>query len=173
LRKQDGQRQSSVESVGSGRRTGADAHQHSPDRPQLKSVPQRAQTTRRPRRIEAVASGVVIVGFMRHRNGGRVLHQSGRHVPLGNAAMLSASLLDLTGAVGATLTTLCWLPQAVKTMREKDTRSLSLPATVTFTLGIALWLAYGIGRGDWPLIAANGITLALMLPIVAMKLRYG
>ena len=87
--------------------------------------------------------------------------------------MPSASLLDLTGAIGAALTTLCWLPQAAKTMREKDTRSLSLPATVAFTLGIALWLAYGIGLGDWPLIASNGLTLALMLPIVAMKLRYG
>jgi hypothetical protein len=52
LRRQEGQRQSSVESPGSGRRTGTDAHQHSPDRPQLKSVPQRAQTTRRPRGMD-------------------------------------------------------------------------------------------------------------------------
>lgn len=87
--------------------------------------------------------------------------------------MSSASLVDFAGAIGATLTTLCWLPQAAKIMREKDARSLSLPATVAFTLGIALWLAYGIGRGDWPVIASNGITLLLMLPIVAMKLRYG
>ncbi len=87
--------------------------------------------------------------------------------------MFSASLLDLTGTAGATLTTICWLPQAVKVIREKDTRALSLLATVAFTVGIALWLAYGIGRRDWPLIAANGVTLALMLPIVAMKLRYG
>lgn len=86
---------------------------------------------------------------------------------------MSASLLDFTGAAGAALTTLCWLPQAVKTMREKDTRSISLSATLAFTLGIALWLAYGIGLGDWPLIASNGLTLALMVPIVAMKLRYG
>jgi MtN3 and saliva related transmembrane protein len=87
--------------------------------------------------------------------------------------MLMQSIIDLAGAAAATLTTLCWLPQALKTLRERDTRSLSLTANVTFTLGIALWLAYGIGRGDWPLIAANAITLALMLPIVAMKLRYG
>ena len=87
--------------------------------------------------------------------------------------MLVQSLTDLAGAAGATLTTICWLPQAVKTLRQKDTRSLSLTATVAFTLGIALWLAYGIGRGDWPLIAANAVTLALMLPIVLMKLRYG
>jgi MtN3 and saliva related transmembrane protein len=87
--------------------------------------------------------------------------------------MFIQSATDLAGAAGATLTTLCWLPQAVKTLRERDTRSLSLTATVAFTIGIALWLAYGIGRDDWPLIAANAVTLALMLPIVAVKLRCG
>jgi MtN3 and saliva related transmembrane protein len=87
--------------------------------------------------------------------------------------MLSGTLIDLAGTAAGTLTTLCWLPQAIKTLRQKDTRSLSLLATVAFTIGIALWLAYGIGRGDWPIIAANGVTLALMLAILAMKLRYG
>ena len=87
--------------------------------------------------------------------------------------MQYSSLIDLAGAVGASLTTLCWVPQALKIMRNKDTRALSLTTAVAFTLGIALWLTYGIGRGDWPVIAANAVTLALMLPIVAMKLRYG
>jgi MtN3 and saliva related transmembrane protein len=84
-----------------------------------------------------------------------------------------ASLTDLAGIVGAALTTLCWLPQALKVMREKDTRALSLTGTSAFTLGIALWLVYGLALGDWPLIGSNAVTLALMLPIIAMKLRYG
>jgi MtN3 and saliva related transmembrane protein len=82
-------------------------------------------------------------------------------------------LIDLAGIVGAALTTLCWLPQALKVVREKNTRALSLPATAAFTLGIGLWLVYGLGIGDWPLIGSNAVTLALMLPILAMKLRYG
>ena len=81
--------------------------------------------------------------------------------------------IDLTGLTGAALTTLCWLPQALKVMREKETRGLSLPATAAFTLGIGLWLIYGLGIGDWPLIGSNAVTLALMLPILAMKQRYG
>jgi hypothetical protein len=48
-----------VESPGSGRRTGTLAHQHSPDKPQLKSVPQRAHTTRRPRGIAFREAGPV------------------------------------------------------------------------------------------------------------------
>jgi len=87
--------------------------------------------------------------------------------------MPSAPLIDLAGAAGAALTTLCWLPQALKVVREKNTRALSLPATAAFTLGIGLWLVYGLGIGDWPLIGSNAVTLTLMLPILAMKLRYG
>ena len=82
-------------------------------------------------------------------------------------------LIDVIGATGATLTTLCWLPQALKVIREKETRALSLPATAAFTLGVVLWLIYGLAIGDWPLIGSNAVTLALMLPILAMKLRYG
>ena len=82
-------------------------------------------------------------------------------------------LIDLVGATGAVLTTLCWLPQALKLIREKETRALSLPATVAFSLGVVLWLVYGLAIGDWPLIGSNAVTLALMVPILAMKLRYG
>ena len=84
-----------------------------------------------------------------------------------------ASLIDLIGAAGAALTTLCWLPQALKVIREKETRALSLPATAAFTLGVVLWLIYGLAIGDWPLIGSNAVTLALMAVILAMKLRYG
>lgn len=82
-------------------------------------------------------------------------------------------LIDIIGAAGAALTTLCWLPQALKVIREKETRALSLPATAAFTVGIALWLIYGMAIGDWPLIGSNAATLALMAPILTMKLRYG
>ena len=87
--------------------------------------------------------------------------------------MPTVPLIDVVGAAGAALTTLCWLPQAMKVMREKETRALSLPATAAFTAGIALWLIYGMAIDDWPLIGSNAATLALMAPILAMKLRYG
>ena len=87
--------------------------------------------------------------------------------------MLAASFVDLIGAGGAVLTTLCWLPQALKVMRDKDTRALSLPATAAFTVGVVLWLIYGLAIGDGPLIGSNAVTLMLMVPILAMKLRRG
>jgi MtN3 and saliva related transmembrane protein len=87
--------------------------------------------------------------------------------------MPTSSLIEATGAAGAVLTTLCWLPQALKVIREKETRAISLPATAAFTFGVVLWLIYGLAIGDWPLIGSNAVTLALMGPILAMKLRYG
>jgi len=58
--------------------------------------------------------------------------------------MPTLPLIDVIGATGATLTTLCWLPQALKVIREKETRALSLPATAAFTLEVVLWLIYGL-----------------------------
>ena len=87
--------------------------------------------------------------------------------------MPSIPLIDVIGGSGALLTTLCWLPQAVKVIREKETRALSLPATGAFTVGLVLWLVYGVAIGDWPLISSNALTLTLMAPILAMKVRYG
>lgn len=81
-------------------------------------------------------------------------------------------IIDLLGATGALLTTVCWLPQTLKVLRERDTRALSLRATGSFTVGITLWLVYGIAINDWPLIGSSAVTLALIAPILVLKLRY-
>jgi MtN3 and saliva related transmembrane protein len=87
--------------------------------------------------------------------------------------MLTSLSIQVVGASGAVLTTLCWLPQALKILREKETRAISLPATAAFTLGMVFWLIYGLAIGDWPLIGSNAVTLAMMSVILATKLRYG
>jgi uncharacterized protein with PQ loop repeat len=52
--------------------------------------------------------------------------------------------IDAIGALGAVLTTVCWLPQAIQIVRERDTRAISLAATSGFTAGVFLWLVYGV-----------------------------
>jgi MtN3 and saliva related transmembrane protein len=86
---------------------------------------------------------------------------------------MQISLVDLAGITGATLTTLCWLPQALKILRERDTRAISLPATAAFTIGIALWLVFGVALVDWPLIGSTSVELVLMSVILGLKLRHG
>jgi MtN3 and saliva related transmembrane protein len=81
--------------------------------------------------------------------------------------------LEILGFVAAILTTVCWLPQAFRTLRTKDTKSLSLVTQSAFTLGVGLWLIYGILAGNAPIIFANSVTFVLVASILAMKLRYG
>ena len=80
--------------------------------------------------------------------------------------------MEWTGYVAATLTTLAFLPQALKTIRSKDTRSISLGMYVVFTIGIGFWLAYGIVLGSMPMILSNIVTFVLSATILAMKLKY-
>lgn len=78
---------------------------------------------------------------------------------------------DWIGAVAATLTTASFVPQAWLTFRSGDTRGISLGMYACFTLGVALWLVYGIALGEWPIIVANAITLALAAAILLMTWR--
>jgi MtN3 and saliva related transmembrane protein len=87
--------------------------------------------------------------------------------------MLAPTLVETVGALAATLTTICWLPQAIRTIRTRETRAISLLTQAIFAMGLALWLVYGIGLGSWPIIVANALTLGLVAMILALKLRYG
>jgi MtN3 and saliva related transmembrane protein len=78
----------------------------------------------------------------------------------------------LVSALAAILTTAAFLPQALHIIRYKETRGISLLMYAVFAAGVALWLVFGIMIGNWPIILANAITLALTLTIVALKLRY-
>jgi len=87
--------------------------------------------------------------------------------------LMAFPFVDAAGTIGAVLTTACWVPQATKIIRERDTRSISLAATTAFTVGIGFWLVYGVAIIDWPLIVSNAVTLALMAVILTLKLRHG
>lgn len=77
------------------------------------------------------------------------------------------------GYVAAFLTTVSFIPQAVKTIRTRDTRGISVGMYAVFTVGVACWFGYGLVLGSWPMIVSNVITLALSGTILALKLRYG
>ncbi len=77
------------------------------------------------------------------------------------------------GLGAAFCTTIAFLPQAIKTWRTRSTKDISLGMFLIFSIGIALWLIYGLLQHDIPLIAANGITLVLALTILGFKIRHG
>jgi MtN3 and saliva related transmembrane protein len=76
------------------------------------------------------------------------------------------------GTLAAVCTTFCWLPQAVKIIRERRTDGISLLTQSVFTFGIALWAAYGLLLNNRPLLYANAVTLVFSLAILILKLRF-
>lgn len=80
--------------------------------------------------------------------------------------------LDLLGLVAGSLTTFAFVPQVVRTWRTRSTHDLSMGWIATFLGGVIAWLAYGIVLGAWPIIAANVVTLGLVLSLLVMKLSW-
>ena len=83
-----------------------------------------------------------------------------------------ADLGTLAGYAAATLTTISFVPQALHSWRTRDVAGISLGMYSLFTLGVALWLAYGLWLHSWPMVIANSITLLLACSILGMKIRY-
>ena len=79
-------------------------------------------------------------------------------------------LVDAVGYLAGVLTTAAFVPQMWLTLRTRDVSGISLAMYSLFTLGIALWLVYGIALGAWPVIVPNVVTLLLALGILALKL---
>jgi len=81
--------------------------------------------------------------------------------------------MEWAGYIAAVMTTLAFVPQAIKTIRTRDTRSISLGMYVVFTAGIAMWLVYGIALDSMPMILANIVTFLLSATILGLKLKHG
>jgi MtN3 and saliva related transmembrane protein len=85
--------------------------------------------------------------------------------------MAEHSMANIIGGVAGVLTTVAFVPQVIKTWRTRRADDLSIGMLLLFTLGVALWGAYGLLVGAMPVIAANGVTLILAVAMVVMKLR--
>ena len=77
---------------------------------------------------------------------------------------------DMIGYAAAILTTISFLPQAIMTIKTRDTEALSLGMYVSFTLGVLLWLVYGFCIENKVIIYANSITLILASIILSVKI---
>ncbi len=79
---------------------------------------------------------------------------------------------DLIGYAAAVLTTLAFIPQTLHSWRTRDLTGVSLGMYSLFTVGVGLWLVYGVVLGSWPIIVANAVTLTLAGTVLFLKLRH-
>ncbi|MCF6344222.1 MAG: SemiSWEET transporter [Devosiaceae bacterium] len=81
--------------------------------------------------------------------------------------------VEAIGMFAALLGTICWAPQTIKTIRTRDTKSLSLGTNLLLLSTVILWLIYGIALNSFPLIIANLVSMILVGIIVVLKLKHG
>lgn len=82
-------------------------------------------------------------------------------------------LITAIGLAAAVFTTVSFLPQAIRIIKLKETRDISLLTYILLEGGIVLWLVYGIMLGKMPIILANAITLFFTTVILFLKIKFG
>jgi MtN3 and saliva related transmembrane protein len=79
--------------------------------------------------------------------------------------------MTIIGLIAGILTTLCWVPQVVRSWRTKSTRDFSWTYLIVLSTGVALWIVYGITRSDIAVLLTNTATLCLLLFLISIKLN--
>ena len=80
---------------------------------------------------------------------------------------------EVIGLIGATFTTMAFLPQVVKTWKSKSVSDISIGLSLLFTVGTIFWLYYGIMINESPVIISNAITMVLTGSLLILKIKYG
>lgn len=86
--------------------------------------------------------------------------------------LLPAWAINFIGSSAAVCTTVSFVPQLIRVWRLKSARDISLTMFLVFSIGVFLWMVYGMYIHSLPVILANAITLALSLAILILKLQY-
>ncbi|AYQ35886.1 SemiSWEET transporter [Runella sp. SP2] len=81
-------------------------------------------------------------------------------------------MLETLGYIAGILTTVAFVPQVMQIYRTKSAKDVSLAMFLLFTVGVALWLAYGLMTHSFPVVAANTVTLMLSFVILYFKWKY-
>jgi MtN3 and saliva related transmembrane protein len=80
--------------------------------------------------------------------------------------------VNAIGMAAAICTTVSFVPQLIRVWRLRSARDISLTMFLVFSVGVFLWLLYGVSIHSVPVILANGATLTLSLAILALKVRF-
>ena len=84
---------------------------------------------------------------------------------------MTQSLMPWIGVAAAALTSLSYIPQVRKAWPRGSTADLSLKMLTVLTIGLLLWIGYGLLKGDWVIVAANSVGGALSASVLAFKIR--
>ncbi len=81
-------------------------------------------------------------------------------------------IIEIVGYLAAIFTTISFIPQVLKVIKDKQTRNISLQMYLIFSTGVFFWFIYGLLINSLPIIIANFFTLSFALIILIYKLKY-
>jgi MtN3 and saliva related transmembrane protein len=79
----------------------------------------------------------------------------------------------LIGLVAGTLTTISFLPQVMKAWKTKSTKDISAGMYTALSVGLSLWIFYGLSINSTPIIITNVISLILTVLVLLLKIKHG
>lgn len=79
---------------------------------------------------------------------------------------------EIVGFSAAVLTSFGFLPQVIKIYQTKSVKDISVLALVQFTIGITLWILYGVHLKNIVIISANIVTLFVLSSAFVLYFRY-
>ena len=84
----------------------------------------------------------------------------------------SMDFATILGYTAGVVTTLIFLPQVLKTWKEKSAKDISLLTFLIAAVNQMMWIVYGALRNDLIIILTNSAVLVMSLTMIYLKLRY-
>ncbi len=81
--------------------------------------------------------------------------------------------VELLGYAASIASGGAFLPQAIRALRTRQTRDLSLPSVALGAAGTVLWASYGVLIGSGPVTLSNLVVMPFAAATLWMKLRNG
>lgn len=78
----------------------------------------------------------------------------------------------MVGSIASVLVASSFIPQIIKGYRTKHLNDVSYLLMMLISVGMALWIVYGIEKQDVVIIGANTAAIALNMVLLGMKARY-
>jgi MtN3 and saliva related transmembrane protein len=79
---------------------------------------------------------------------------------------------EILGYSAGAVTTLTFLPQVIKTWKEKSAKDVSLWMFIIAAINEIMWVAYGILINNWVIILTNALVLTMSVTMIFFKLQF-
>lgn len=80
--------------------------------------------------------------------------------------------IDILGYSACAVTALTFLPQVIKTWKEKSAKNVSLMMFIIAFINEVMWIAYGTLRNDQVIVVTNVIMITMCSIMIFLKLKY-